>query len=63
MQLLRIVAQSMKKKRKKNNIEIDSNRFDKLSKKIKRKKLTLGMRNSVEIFNLLQVIQEFFKDK
>ena len=58
-----IVAQSMKKERKKGNVEIDSNRFDELSEKMKRKSLTLGMRNSVEIFNLLQVIQEFLKDK
>ena len=61
--VIMIVAQSMKKKRKKNKVEIDSNRFEELSGKIVRKKLTLGMRNSVEIFNLLEVIQGFLKDK
>ena len=58
-----IVAQSMKKERKKNNVPSDSNKFEELSEKMKRKSLTLGLRNSAEIFNLLQVIQEFLKDK
>ena len=61
--VIMLVAQSMKKERKKSNIPVDSNRFDLLAEKMKRKELTLGMRNSVEIFNLLQATQEFLKDK
>lgn len=56
-----LVPQSMKKERKMNNLLIDCNRFDILGERMKRKKLTLVMRNSVKIFNLLQATQEFLK--
>ena len=56
-----IIAQSMKKERRTKDNSIDSNRFD-LLEQIKRKTLTLVMRNSIQIHNLLEVTKEFLEN-
>ena len=60
--VIMLVPQSMKKKRSKDGFIVDSNRFDLLEQMVN-KELTLVMRNSVEIFKLLEVTQKFLKDK
>ena len=52
-----LISQSMKKKRWTYYGSIDSNRFD-LLEQMQRKKLTLVMRNSVQINNLLEVTKQ-----
>ena len=56
-----LIAQSMKKKRRTNDNSTDGNRFD-LLKKMKRKTLTLVMRNSIQINNLFEVTKEFLEN-
>ena len=56
--VIMLVPQSMKKKRNKDGFIVDSNRFDLLEQMVN-KELTLVMRNSVEIFKLLEVTQKF----
>ena len=52
-----LIAQSMKKKRRVRNSFIDSNRFD-LLEKMQNKTLSLVMRNSMQIHNLLEVTKK-----
>ena len=52
-----MINQSMKKERWANNDPIDSNRFD-LLEQMQKKTLTLVMRNSMQIHNLLEVTKE-----
>ena len=56
-----LIAQSMKKKRRTNDNSTDNNRFD-LLEQMKRKTLTLVMRNSIQIHNLLEVTKEFLEN-
>ena len=49
-----LICQSMKKKRWTNDDYIDSNRFD-LLEHMQKKRLTLVMRNSIQVYNLLEV--------
>ena len=51
----------MKKERRTDDDSSDSNRFD-LLKQMKRKTLTLVMRNSIQIHNLLQVTKKFLEN-
>ena len=51
----------MKKKRRTNDNSTDSNRFD-LLEQMKRKTLTLVMRNSIQIHSLLEVTKEFLEN-
>ena len=52
-----LIAQSMKKERWANNKSIDTNRFD-LLEQMQRKRLCLVMRNSIQIYNLLEVTKK-----
>ena len=62
--VIMLVNQSMKKEREYDGFyEVDGNRFDILEEKMKIKKLTIVMRNSVQIFSLLQETQEFLKEE
>ena len=56
-----LISQSMKKKRWANNEIIDSNRFD-LLEKMQEKTLSLVMRNSMQIYNLLEVTKKLLQD-
>ena len=56
-----LISQSTKKKRQTNDNSTDGNRFD-LLEKMKRKTLTLVMRNSIQINNLLEVTKEFLEN-
>ena len=56
-----LIAQSMKKERRTKDNFADSNRFD-LLEQMKTKTLTLVMRNSIQIHNLLEVTKEFLKN-
>ena len=55
-----LIAQSMKKERWASNNFIDSNRFDLLE--MQRKTLSLVMRNSIQIHNLLEVTKNLLED-
>ena len=56
-----LIAQSVKKKRLANYNPIDSNRFD-LLEKMQKKTLSLVMRNSIQIHNLLEVTKKHLED-
>ena len=56
-----LIAQSMKKKRWVRSNFIDSNRFD-LLETMQKKTLSLVMRNSMQIHNLLEATQKLLKD-
>ena len=56
-----LIAQSMKKERWAGNKIIDSNRFV-LLEKMPEKRLSLVMRNSMQIHNLLEVTKRFLQD-
>ena len=56
-----LIAQAMKKERWANNNSIESNRFD-LLEQMQKKTLTLVMRNSIQIHNLLEVTKELLED-
>ena len=55
-----LIAQSMKKERWANNKSIDTNRFD-LLEQMQRKRLCLVMRNSIQIYNLLEVTKKILE--
>ena len=56
-----LIAQSMKKKRSAGNNLIDSNRFD-LLEKMQKKTLSVVLRNSIQIHNLLEVTKKLLQD-
>ena len=51
----------MKKERRTDDDSSDSNRFD-LLKQMKRKTLTLVMRNSIQIHNLIELNKNFLEN-